>query len=642
MFRGFTLRCPESGPPELQLLAIDPPREGRPSLVTLARDPGARSAAILLGRIFYREDLIRRLDAPVDLSAASDAALALAAYRWQGRRGLEELEGEFALVIWDGKERRVWARRDPFGTWPIYWSIADRTLAVSTSIEPLLNERSSSSFNLDALAEYLMQPMPADELPCEQTVFDGIQRVRPGTIVEFDGIDQVSRHTWWDWPSRIRPNEETTLEAAGEKFASLLRDAVRQRIPRNGRLASHLSGGMDSSSLVCLARDELAARNSPKPLCTLSMVYQRQSLVVERSFIDALLEQGGPVDPHFLEGDEVLYFDWFQKELPRHDEPSGHLRSMPFHRALVEAADRIGAVMTLSGEGSDEIVTYQPFHMADLLRQGHWLKAVKEASRWGYARYRGMWSVLSNTGLMPLWPIWWREGWGPFFRRGYGVWPRLGFFSIPPWVRPDFARRYQLRQRGRGYARQLFGSPTQASWDSFILAITSGDWQRWHLAAPLGLNLSHPFRDPRLVCYALGLSRNLRGVPGLTKPILETAMRGTLPEKIRTKRCSPGFSDLYGLGLRRNMLQLEQMVRNSAIRDLGIVDPDELIPAMHKAALGIGDSQATDRLEKTLALIAWFDHIRERRPSSARVVAAPLDAKPGAAHRDLARLTPCC
>jgi asparagine synthase (glutamine-hydrolysing) len=486
---------------------------------------------------------------------------------------------------------------------------------MSTSLEALAEEQPGRSFNLDAFAEFLMQPMPADEMPCEQTVFRGIQRIRPGAIVELGPTGQATRHNGWDWVSRIGRTGAATLEEAGEQFGSLLRQAVRQRIPKEGDLAAHLSGGMDSSSVVCLARDELGAGPGPLPLFTLSLVYRRRSLAGERPYIDLVLRQGGPVEPQFLEADDVLYFDWFQEEFPRHDEPSGLLRSMPSHRLLVQAADRLGAVMTLGGDGSDEIACYQPYHLADRLRRGRWLAALKEASRWARARNRGLGSVLRQYGVEPLWPRWWREGWGPLLRCGYGTWPRLGFFSVPPWVRSDFARRYYLHQRGRAYARRIFGPPTDTSWNLFMLATTSGDWQRWHLAAPLGLNLSQPFRDPRLVCFTLGLPRHLRGVPGLTKPVLQTAMRGVLPEEIRTKKCSPGFDDVFGMGLRRNLPHLERLVRHAAFAELGIIDPEKLIPVLRQAALGIGDSQATDRLDKTLSLIAWFDQALRPRPA---------------------------
>jgi asparagine synthase (glutamine-hydrolysing) len=190
----------------------------------------------------------------------------------------------------------------------------------------------------------------------------------------------------------------------------------------------------------------------------------------------------------------------------------------------------------------------------------------------------------------------------------------LSFFTIPPWVRPDFAREYHMRERGRANLWRMFSVPTEASWNSFMLATISGDWYRSHLAAPLGLNLSHPFKDPRLVRYTLGLPRNIRGDPTQTKPLLELAMAKVLPEPIRTKKCSPGFDDIYGRGLRRNMLNLEQLLKAPAFLQLGIIDIDKVVPLLRQAALGIGDAQATDRLDKTLALAAWFDHISHRGP----------------------------
>jgi asparagine synthase (glutamine-hydrolysing) len=437
----------------------------------------------------------------------------------------------------------------------------------------------------------------------------------------------VARHAYWDWASRIGQTKVTTLEEAGDLFAELFRMAVRQRIPKGGSLAAHLSGGMDSSSVVCLAREELARKANSSTLFALSLVYRRPSLVGERSYIDLVLRQGGPVEPHFLEADGTLDFDWFQEAIPQHDEPSAHLRSMPSQRLVVEAADRLGAVMTLSGLGSDEIADYPPYHLADLLRWGRWLAAVKEAGRWARARNQGLWSVLRKCGLQPLWPIWWREGWGPLGRQGYGTWPKLGLFSVPPWVRPDFARRYQLRQRGQLYAQRMFGRPTALSWTLFALATTSGDWGRWHLAAPRGLNFSHPFRDPRLVCFTLGLPTQLRGVPGMIKPVLQAAMRGVLPKEIRIRGDKHGFDDMYGLGLRRHLPHLEELVRHGAIRELGILNPEDLIGVLHKAALGIGDVSACDRLDKSLCLIAWFDQIVRRRPSAEPVVVHRLEGQ---------------
>lgn len=612
MYRGFTLLRREGGEPQLRLAPFEARRD-RPSLVRFARDDAFRTSAVLLGRLFYRDDLLGSILDGGCLRGESDAALALAIYRHEGPAGLERLEGEFALAVWDGRRRCLWAQRDPFGCWPLFWSCRRGAVAVGTSPVIVADLIGSKSLDPDALAEFLMQPMPADELSSERTAFAGVQRVRPGTMVGFDHACRPTRRAYWDWADRILPNDVSSLEEAGEQFGLVLRRAVRERLSEEGPTAAHLSGGMDSSSVTCLAREELAARGGA-PLHTLSLVHQRRGLGAERPYMELILGQGGPVVPHFLEADEVVYFDWFRRELPRHDEPAALLRSMPNHRCLVSAADRSGALTTLSGEGSDEIVCYQPYHLADRLRSGRWRAALREARRWAGGRNRGMWTVLARYGLEPIWPVWFREGWGPSRRGGYGAWPNLSFFTVPPWVRPEFARRHGVREIGEANARRMFAAPTEVSWNTFMLATTSGDWERWHLAAPLGLNLSHPFRDPRVVCFTLGLPRNVRGVPGLTKPVLQQAMRGVLPEEVRTKPCSPGFDDMYGLGLRQNMPDLERLVRSAALAELGIVDAEKFVPLLHQAALGAGDAQATDRIDKVLSLAAWLDHLDKRGP----------------------------
>ena len=149
MYRGFFLLCPAGGTPQFRLIRIDGRRREHTSLVTLAQDPASRTIAALLGRFYYREDLLIRLPEPRGLYDSSDAVLALATYRQLGRRGLETIEGEFALVIWDGERKRLFAQRDPMGCWPLFWAAPHSAVALSTSLGTLVDEQPSRAFNLD-------------------------------------------------------------------------------------------------------------------------------------------------------------------------------------------------------------------------------------------------------------------------------------------------------------------------------------------------------------------------------------------------------------------------------------------------------------------------------------------------------------
>ena len=105
--------------------------------------------------------------------------------------------------------------------------------------------KGGSSLDPDAFALYLMQPMPADELPCETTFYKGVQRVRPGTLVEFGPKSEVVRHTYWDWPSRVGQ----TAPPPFWKLATGSRRAVAPLGPRAAyrparRSPRSLSGGI--------------------------------------------------------------------------------------------------------------------------------------------------------------------------------------------------------------------------------------------------------------------------------------------------------------------------------------------------------------------------------------------------------------
>src|SRR5271155_4755141 len=97
---------------EFQVFGAD--RPGRPPMVRCAADMDCQ--AVLMGRLSYRRDLTARLpEADHEQESLDDAALALAAYRHLGLDGIERLEGDFALVIWDGNRRRLVASREAMG-----------------------------------------------------------------------------------------------------------------------------------------------------------------------------------------------------------------------------------------------------------------------------------------------------------------------------------------------------------------------------------------------------------------------------------------------------------------------------------------------------------------------------------------------
>ena len=604
MTLDFTVRT-TAGRADLCLPSPNQPGSGRSPLVTVARDDDFQSALVLMGRLHYCEGLAAWLPPRCVTGNGSDADLALGAYRHGGTRGLERLEGEFSLVVWDARKRELIGMRDPFGAWPLFWSTREAGCTMGTCARACHPGPASPRWNIDYLAEYLARPYVTSELPSEQTVFQGVQRVMPGTIVRLKADGQLRWTRYWDWASRIECAQDMRLEDVAERFRHLLQQAVVERT-RQGRIAAHLSGGMDSSSIAVLATRGLADSPEREHLLTISLTYQAAELAGERAYIQSVLDQEGAARGHFIHGDAAIGFDWFEHPVPHHEEPYSGLWELSTHRMLVDAAEQHGAETILTGLGADQIVACRPLHIADRLRRGRWISAYREACRWARAENRGVWSVLLRNGLVPLVPTVLDSSMVRLLPLGGGRLTPIDRFSPPPWLPNDFVRQHHVRERAYEAARRIYASPAQRSADLAMLELSVGDWVRRHLVTPHGMEITHPFRDPRLVGYALGIPAQVRTVPGQPKPVLQAAMRGLLPETVRTRQGKRGFDGPHARGLARNLPQIEDMVRRSRIRDLGMLVPDQVLPTLRRAAAGVR-TPAAEHLDRTLALVAWFD-----------------------------------
>src|SRR5207248_6804372 len=241
-----------------------------------------------------------------------------------------------------------------------------------------------------------------------------------------------------------------------------------------------------------------------------------------------------------LEADEVLDYD-----LPAavdHVEPRAELRGLATQVLMTDAAARAGVDLVLTGVGSDELFAVPDFELADAVRRFRWGAALGRARTLAREWNQGLWGVLHENAFALLWPVLAREGVRPFLRGGRARWPRVGPYCIPPWVDRRFARDHRLFARTRAEARLFSAGPAARAHDRRVFAASVGDWNRAYLAGPRGLGVAHPFRDPRVVAFALGLPAGLRADPSVIKGVPREAVRGLVPDAIRLRRGKRGFN----------------------------------------------------------------------------------------------------
>lgn len=148
----------------------------------------------------------------------------------------------------------------------------------------------------------------------------------------------------------------------------------------------------------------------------------------------------------------------------------------------------------MTGLGADDIFFMQPFHIAELLRSGRLRAAWSEASRWGRAKNYNVWTLLGPCGFANLLPAWMRMGVGNWLRGGYASWGRNTEWTIAPWIRPDFARRIDLRARSVANIHRTYYACRSVGLSLLLLGIRSycgGQFNRMYLAAPHGMMVTH-------------------------------------------------------------------------------------------------------------------------------------------------------
>lgn len=544
-----------SGPVALGHLALWTTPESRDELQPW-RDAEWDAVIVMDGRIDNRDDLADALEARgIRLQAHHDAGLALHAYQCWGEGFPRELAGDFALAIWDGRRRRLVCARDPLGVRPFYYHADGRVFRWSSEPQGVLADPAVAR----APNEGMIAEMLAGHLVSRaDTLWRGVRRLPPGHTLTIEaGRDRLVRY----WPpaalAEVRHGSDRDY---AEHFRAVLDTAVRSRLRSAGPVAAHLSGGIDSSSVVVLAQRALEARATPAPLEAFTQTYP-QLPDDERPFAEDVATWTG-VKWHPLLPDAPppgYYADAAQRYLDFPDYPTGAAGSLAIGRETVAA----GARVVLTGVWGNAFLEGSTTHLADLLRAGRLFEAVRCARSDRVVLSAGLGAVLWQGGLRPLVPRRLRRAIAPLLRRAHG----------PALVPPAFAKRVALAERLRApewmpalptFAQRGVWQGAQSAWNVHAGEITERG------AARLGIEERHPFADRRLVELCLGLPESQRWRGTTLKVVLRESMRGLVPETVRTKSQQPDLSFLHMEALQTG--EAERLFTDLRLAEQGWVD----------------------------------------------------------------------
>ncbi len=502
-------------------------------------DPTGRFWLTFNGEIYnykeLRQDLI---NLGIAFTTDSDSEVLLQAYVKWGDACLPRLFGMFAFAIWDETEKQLFLARDRFGIKPLYYVQNSEGFAAASEIKQV--------FDLPGVPRRMNRARVYDFLSAgisdhtSETMFDGVFQLRAGECLIIDSrrsIETPPPHVRWytlPTPGSINPS----LAEAAQTYRARFDESMRLHLRADVAIGSCLSGGLDSSTIVCATHSLLGHDAFAGQFTAVSAVFDEKR-IDERRFMDAVIADTGAksirttLDANDIQA-MVSDMLWHQ------DEPFGST-SICAQGAVFQAAAQEGLKVMLDGQGADEALA--GYHwlfgpaLAQLLRSG------RLTSAWRMLKARQQVHGLSlKTQLKQaaphILPAAWRANARRYHRaRGGADWldgPALRPFLQQPGPFETAARELNIENRTDVGAMCL--SLTAATSVPMLL--------HWEDRSSMmhGIEARVPFLDHRLVEYAIQLGGQHKLVDAETKVVLRRAMADRLPGPVLNRQDKLGFA----------------------------------------------------------------------------------------------------
>ena len=480
-------------------------------------DPDGRCWITFNGEIYNYLELAEELRGlGHQFRGRSDTEVLLAAYRQWGYSCLERLRGMFAFAIWDEKNRCLFAARDRLGIKPFhYWTDGQGCLAFASELKALLEFLPERRPNLRLAQEFLAWNLLDHE--AAETMIAGIQRLPPAHAMTWHPGKGIALRRYWHF--EINQELETLPKQKSiliEEFRHRLEEAISLHLRSDVPVGTCLSGGLDSSSIVCLVSAELRKRDAWQDgwQHTFSACFEDPRLD-ERRYIQAVAAETG-CRTHFVFPSGERLREEIDKWLWHQEEPVGGSGAYAQY-CVARLAREHGIKVLLDGQGADEqLAGYRKFilvYLRQLFEAGRYTQAVKEAIAFFSSP-----EILRTSRFV--------DG------------RRYLFRSVP-----EVAQLWPNNSKPSRPASLELGSSLGERLKADLLQFSLPTLLRYEdrNTMAFGVESRVPFVDHVFVEWLATLPADMRISDGWTKRILRDALRDLLPVSVRTRKSKLGF-----------------------------------------------------------------------------------------------------
>jgi asparagine synthase (glutamine-hydrolysing) len=335
------------GPDEQTLVQFGPAILGHTRLSIIDLSTGSQPiynedktvAVVLNGEIYNFLELRNELESKGHrFSTMSDTEVIVHLYEEVGEEVFSNLNGMFAIVLYDLKRNLLLAGRDRAGEKPlVYWDSGTEIILASELKSILKHPGFRKEVDPQALALYFN----CMYVPAPLTIFKGARKLPPAHYMKIhDGIIDIKRY----WDPKVEIQWDLKEEEVVDEYISLFSDAVKRRIISDVPIGVFLSGGIDSSAVTAFM-----ALHCTSPIKTYSVGFGDE--IDERPFARLVAERYRTEHTELFVKDNIE--DVVQKVISYFDEPFGDSSAIPTYMVSKEARNFVKVILT--GDGGDEL-----------------------------------------------------------------------------------------------------------------------------------------------------------------------------------------------------------------------------------------------------------------------------------------------
>jgi asparagine synthase (glutamine-hydrolysing) len=482
-----------------------------------------------------RDELFDRLQIErVRRAGMPDSELILLAYHKWEEDVPKYLVGDFAFMIWDERNRRLFGARDFSGSRTLYYYRNQQRFAFCTTIQPLLSlPYVKKELNEHWLAEYLAISGMVDAVDASITPYKYIEQVPPSHSISVVG-DKITLTRYCSFTSikrlKLKSNEEYV-----EAFQEVFQKAVTARVRTRLKVGAQLSGGLDSGAVVGFAAEAL--RGESKRLHTFSYIPPNDFkdhtpdylMADERPFIKSTVQHIGDISDHYLDFEGKNSYSEIEEFLETMEMPYKFFENSFWLRGMFEKAHEHGIGVLLNGDRGNFSISWGSAldYYAILLKKFKWLRLFQELDQYsknvGGARLRRL-PIIARVGF-------------PIIDQ---MFPQGTPYSFPKLINPEFAKEigvyrkfkdHGIEQTGWYPASNIYEERKKHFEDVF-------QWNAGNtLTSKLSLRYSLWKRDPtndiRVVRFCLSVPEDQYVQNGLDRALIRRSTESLLPDKVR-------------------------------------------------------------------------------------------------------------